>query len=200
MSLQVLVLGGSGVLGRAVLAQIHHAGVAATFTYFRNRDVADSVQAELGCQGYCTDLRDPDGVPALFVSLERDGRLPDTVIHCAGVAPVAALETISTDAWDQLHAIHGRASLQCAQEMVRCGAKGSLVLVSALDGILPVPAPAHYAASQAALWGLTQALAKEIGPKGILVNMALIGVLEGGISAALDPKLRESYGRHAALG
>lgn len=200
MSTRALVLGGSGLLGRAVLAHLCRAGISATFTCHRNRGAAASLEATLGCRGYTVDLREATAVSGLFACLERDGRLPGVVIHCAGVAPVATLESITAAAWDELQAIHGRAALQCAQEMARRGIQGSLVLVAALDGILPVPAPAHYAASQAALWGLTQALAKEIGPKGILVNLALIGALEGGISAALDPKLRESYGRHAALG
>lgn len=200
MSSRTLVLGGSGMLGRAVLKQLHRRGISATFTCHRNRGVAASLEAGLGYPAYTVDLREADAVAALFADLERDERLPSVVIHCAGVAPVAALERITAAAFDELQAIHGRAALQCAMEMVGRGIQGSLVLVAALDGIQPVPAPAHYAASQAALFGLTQALAKEIGPKGILVNLALIGALEGGISEALDPKLRESYGRHAALG
>lgn len=200
MSGKVLVLGGSGVLGKAVLAHLHRAGISASFTWFRNRNTAESLEADMGCHAYTVDLRETDAVSRLFESLDRDGNLPNHVIHCAGVAPVAPIETISAQAWDELHAIHGRTGLQCAQEMVRRGIQGSLVLVAALDGIQPVPAPAHYAASQAAMWGLTQALAKELGPKSILVNLAVIGVLEGGISEALDPQLRESYGRHAALG
>jgi NAD(P)-dependent dehydrogenase (short-subunit alcohol dehydrogenase family) len=61
-----------------------------------------------------------------------------------------------------------------------------------------VPAPAHYAASQAALWGLTQSLAKELAPN-ILVNLAVLGVLDGGISANLAPHLRSNYQRYAAM-
>ncbi len=132
--------------------------------------------------------------------MERDGRLPDVVVHCAGVAPVALIGQITAASWDAVNAVHGRAALLCAQQMERRGLRGALVLVAAIDGLQPVPAPAHYAASQAAMWGLTLALAKELGPKGILVNLAVVGVLDGGISHALDPALRDSYKRYSALG
>jgi len=199
-SKKVLVLGGSGKLGQALLRELAHADVFSTFTYHRQREQAQALSGECGFPAYEVDLLRPDAVEHLFEALAHDGVLHDAVVHCAGIAPALPLEQIDAAGWDAMHALHGRAALQCAQQMARRGLRGSLVLVAALDGLLPVPAPAHYAASQGALWGLTMALAKELGPKGILVNLAMIGVLDGGISEALTPALRESYQRYAALG
>jgi len=193
----VLVLGGSGALGGALLAELRDAGIEASFT-FHGGDAQRGAH-DAGHTAYGADLRDPHAIPALFDELARAGRLPQAVVHCAGIAPAQALADITLGDWDDVHAIHGRAALQCAQQMAARRLRGSLVLVAALDGVQPVPAPAHYAASQAALWGLTQALAKELGPGGILVNLALVGVLDGGIAAALAPDLRAAYRRHAAL-
>jgi 3-oxoacyl-[acyl-carrier protein] reductase len=197
---QVLVLGGSGALGQAVLRELARVGVVASFTWLNEQECAAALTAELGCVGYQLDLREAQAVERLFDALEQDGRLPQATIHCAGIAPACALDDISASAWDELQAIHGRAALLCAQQMARRKLRGALVLVATLDGLLPVPAPAHYAASQGALWGLTQALAKELGPQGILVNLALIGVLDGGLSADLAPRLRVTYQRYAAQG
>jgi 3-oxoacyl-[acyl-carrier protein] reductase len=192
---RVLVLGGSGALGTALLRELHAAGAQAVFTWHGQRpDDGPDFPA------YASDFTRADAIDVLFDALERDGRLPDVVVHCAGVAPIAPIGDITAASWDAVHAVHGRAALLCAQQMARRGLRGALVLVAAIDGLQPVPAPAHYAASQAALWGLTLALAKELGPKGILVNLALVGVLDGGISQALEPALRESYKKYAALG
>jgi 3-oxoacyl-[acyl-carrier protein] reductase len=196
----VLVLGGSGALGLALLHELHRAGASAVFTYHTGSTVAAAASHALGYASYAADLRQADAVPALFDALARDDRLPDVVVHCAGIAPTAQLDDIDAASWDALQAVHGRAAMLCAQQMARRGLRGALVLVAAIDGLQPVPAPAHYAASQAAMWGLTQALAKELGPRGILVNLAMIGVLDGGIAQALAPDLRESYRRYAALG
>jgi 3-oxoacyl-[acyl-carrier protein] reductase len=192
---RVLVLGGSGALGTALLRELRAAGARAIFTW-HGQQPAD----ELDFPAYASDFTQPDAIDVLFDALERDDRLPDVVVHCAGVAPVAPLGDITAASWDEVHAVHGRAALLCAQQMARRGLRGGLVLVAAIDGLQPVPAPAHYAASQAALWGLTLALAKELGPKGILVNLAVVGVLDGGISQALEPALRDSYKKYAALG
>lgn len=197
---RVLVLGGSGALGAALLRELHAAGAQAVFTWHTQEAGAAALSEELGCRGYQVDLAQPEAVGALFDALARDALLPDAVVHCAGVAPLARIGDISAAAWDAVHAVHGRAAMLCAQQMVRRGLRGALVMVAALDGLQAVPAPAHYAASQAAMWGLTLALAKELGPQGILVNLAVVGVLDGGISGALDPALRADYRRYAALG
>jgi 3-oxoacyl-[acyl-carrier protein] reductase len=197
---RVLVLGGSGALGAALLRQLHAVGAQAAFTWHRQGAAAAALSEELGYQGYAADFEQADAVALLFDALARDGLLPDVVVHCAGVAPLARVSDITAAGWDAVNAVHGRAALLCAQQMERRQLRGALVLVAALDGLQPVPAPAHYAASQAAMWGLTLALAKELGPKGILVNLAMVGVLDGGISTELEPALRESYRRYAALG
>lgn len=196
----VLVLGGSGALGQALLRELSLSGVSAYFTFLNETETAQNLQAELGFPAYQLDLRHTTAIPELFAQLEAKQRLPDAVVHCAGIAPNCPLQEISMQSWDELHAIHGRAALQVAQQMQTRKLQGSLVLVAALDGILPVPAPAHYAASQAALWGLTQALAKELGPQGVLVNLAVLGVLDSGISAQLTPQLHNNYQRYAAMG
>lgn len=197
---QVLILGGSGALGTALLKEIRKTGVPVAFTYFRNADRATALSREHDSPSYGVDLRDADAVAGLFETLTQKGQLPNVIIHCAGLAPATLLDDITATMWDELHAIHGRTALLCAQQMARRNLRGALILVAALDGVYSVPAPAHYAASQAAMWGLTQALAKELGPHGILVNLAVLGVLDGGIAQGLTPKLREAYRRHAALG
>jgi 3-oxoacyl-[acyl-carrier protein] reductase len=197
---RVLVLGGSGALGAALLRELHAAGAQAVFTWHRQEQAAKALTDELGYPGYAANFEQPDAIDALFNTLGQAWQLPDVVVHCAGVAPLARVGDITAAGWDALNAIHARAAFLCAQQMERRHLRGALVMVAALDGLHPVPAPAHYAASQAAMWGLTLALAKELGPKGILVNLAVVGVLDGGISTELDPTLRESYRRYAALG
>ncbi|MES2886922.1 MAG: SDR family oxidoreductase [Pseudomonadota bacterium] len=198
---KVFVLGGSGALGQALLWELAEAKAdVVAFTYHQQHDAALALGRTLGFTAHCVDLRQPQALPDLFRNLALKERWPDVVVHCAGVAPALALAEIDAEGWDTVHAVHGRAALQCAQLLSEREQPGALVLVAALDGLLPVPAPAHYAASQAAMWGLTMALAKELGPKGILVNLAMVGVLDAGISTELAPALRASYQRYAALG
>ncbi|MFO0759386.1 MAG: SDR family oxidoreductase [Byssovorax sp.] len=79
------------------------------------------------------------------------------------------------------------------------GAGAILVFVGALDRGQSLPLPAAFAASQGALGALAMALAKELGPAQIRSNLLVSGLLDGGISRALSPKLREDYLALSAL-
>jgi NAD(P)-dependent dehydrogenase (short-subunit alcohol dehydrogenase family) len=58
----------------------------------------------------------------------------------------------------------------------------------------------HYSAAKAALKGLTEALAKEIGRHGITVNCLAPGVLSEGVSSNLPSTKQQEYIGHCALG
>jgi 3-oxoacyl-[acyl-carrier protein] reductase len=77
---------------------------------------------------------------------------------------------------------------------------GNMVFTVTLDGLRPVPAPAHFAATQGALSGLVRALAKELGPANIRVNLVAAGVLETGVSNSLPAPLRAAYTKFSAMG
>lgn len=82
--------------------------------------------------------------------------------------------------------------------MARAG-YGSIVLVGALDRTQSLPAPVPFAASQGMLAAMTMALAKELGPSGILVNMVALGILEEGLARALSPQVRADFLSFSAL-
>jgi NAD(P)-dependent dehydrogenase (short-subunit alcohol dehydrogenase family) len=62
-----------------------------------------------------------------------------------------------------------------------------------------VPAPVHYAAAKGALAGMTAAMAKELGPHGVRVNLVAPGILEDGMSRSLPEELRTEYLKHCGL-
>ena len=90
------------------------------------------------------------------------------------------------------------AAQELAPRMAKAGG-GDIVLLGALDRTQSLPLPAAFAASQGALAALAMALAKELGPKGVLVNMLAVGPLNEGLSRGLDPKLLEDYKTYSAL-
>jgi 3-oxoacyl-[acyl-carrier protein] reductase len=76
---------------------------------------------------------------------------------------------------------------------------GHVVLVGAIDRAQSIPAPVHFAASQGALAAMVMALGKELGPRGIRVNMVALGLLEGGLSREISPALVADYKAFSAL-
>lgn len=195
-----LVLGGTGHVGREVVRELIHAGQRVVFTYRQQADVARSLEVETGAKGYATNLAEPNQIRNLFVQLEQDAQRPDILVHTAVIACRSSLVDISDALADEMYTINVRSILVSVQSFLSLlgGRGGDVVLTASQAGITKLPASAAFAATQSARLGLTHALAKELGPMGIRINLVLLGLLDGGISAEIDPARLADYQRFSA--
>jgi len=198
---RALVLGGSGYVGREVVRALAAAGARVAFTYLRGDAIADALAAETGASPFRANLAEPASIRALFDSLHADDASPDLLVHAAVLSGGGALADITDALWDDMHAVNVRSVYVAMQSFAAhlAGRPGDVVLTAALDGIAKVPTSVHFAATQSARLGMTQALAKELGPKDVRVNLVLLGALGGGISEGLDPARLADYKRYSAL-
>ncbi len=191
---RALVLGGTGAVGGAVLAALHEAGVGAEFTWRRSEERARSLSAALDATAHRVDLADVEAIRALVDRLASEGRTPDVLVHAAGV--------LSPD-WDESMAVCARSALAACRALAPHLAsrnRGDFVLVGALDRTQSLPLPVAFAAAQGALAAMAMALAKEIGPRGLRVNVLALGPLDAGLGLGLPEKVRADYVRFSALG
>jgi 3-oxoacyl-[acyl-carrier protein] reductase len=210
--MRCLVFGGSGTLGSEVCALLHQAGAEVVCTYHRNRQRAEAlVHNHPGLRAHPLDLSAAQGIDTAV----RDMLAPlgglDAFIHCAAIGverkseeplqDFPRVEEISVDEWDRVMAINTRsvflASSAVHQAMAASG--GNIVLLGSIDGLKPVPAPLHYAASKGALVAMTRALSKEFAADNIRVNLLVPGVMDGGLSRTLPVKHREEYLKYCSL-
>jgi 3-oxoacyl-[acyl-carrier protein] reductase len=192
MSRRALVLGGSGFVGSEVVKALRAAGVPTAFTWLRNE--ARAMESE---GAFRVDLRDAAALRALVVEPK-----PPVLVHAAAVSSGASLGELDDAAWDEAQAVNVRAAfmaIQAATPAMAAAGGGDIVLVGALDRAQSLPLPAHFAATQGALSAMTMALAKELGPQKIRINMIALGVLDGGISKTLSGKLVADYKSFSAL-
>jgi 3-oxoacyl-[acyl-carrier protein] reductase len=114
----------------------------------------------------------------------------------------ASLADITDDRWSKAMAVNCQSAFIACQElgpaMAEAG-EGHIVLVGALDRTQSAPSPVHFAASQGALSALAMAVAKELGPKGVRVNLVVLGLLETGLSREVGQKLVADYKGFSAL-
>ena len=199
---KALVFGGTGTVGSALLRGLAQASIPTWFTYHRSADKAGTLAAEYAQHALPVDLADPGAVRRLVRDLEQNGNLPDIFIHCAATSQPLELAEITDDDWQHVHLVNACSAFVACQELApRMAAKhgGHIVLVGAIDRTQSIPAPVHFAASQGMLSAMTMALAKELGPRGIRVNMVALGLLEGGLSRAISPQLVADYKTFSAL-
>jgi 3-oxoacyl-[acyl-carrier protein] reductase len=200
-SRRALVLGGSGYVGREVVRLLVAEGVTTAFSYRRGKDVAAALAAETGACAYETNLGEPADIRALFERLDADGFVADILVHAAVVSYHGSLADVTDDAEAEMHAVNVRSARIAAQCVsARIGDGGAdIAFLAALDGIAKISATAAFAATQSARLGLTHALAKELGPKNIRVNLVLLGALGGGIAAGIEPARLADYRCYSAM-
>lgn len=182
----VFITGGSRGIGAACVRAFVEAGRTVSFTYSARRDKAEALAAETGALALCADSADRDAVEnAVKTARESLGAI-DTVVCNAGIAQQKLFQDITDDEWLTMLNVN----LMGAVRTIRAALpdmlhrqKGSIVIVSSMWGERGASCESHYAASKAALIGLSKSLALELGPSGIRVNCVAPGVIDTDMNA-----------------
>ncbi|MFN0250149.1 MAG: SDR family oxidoreductase [Kofleriaceae bacterium] len=192
---RALVLGGTGTVGSAVLRELARRSVPAVFTYHRSEDKARMLVAELGHTAAHVDLADASATTAFLEAQEP----ADIAIHCAGVSAGLSLPEIEIATFRYTMAVNVQSAFLLCKWIAARAKKCDIVLVNGLDRAQSLPLPAHFAASQGALSALAMAVAHEVGPHDIRVNVVALGPLEAGISQGLAARRRKDFETFSAL-
>lgn len=196
---RVIVVGGSGVIGRGVIAELQSQDARIGCTFHRGAAPEGVVARQL-------DLIDTAAIAPCLDALVAELGGVDALVFAAGVTSTCeperfdALEDVSESGWDRLMAINVRGAFFAARHIATCfESGGNIVLLGSIDGIKPVPTPVPYAVSKAALRGMVLSLTKALGDQNIRVNLVAPGILDEGASRVIPDELREEYLRHAGL-
>ncbi|HRU06932.1 MAG TPA: SDR family NAD(P)-dependent oxidoreductase, partial [Candidatus Brocadiia bacterium] len=188
----VLVAGGSGAIGAAVVQACAAAGARVAFTWFSREDAAQTLRRQLpDALAVQADGRSPQSCQdAVRAAADRFGRL-DGFVHCIGVTGDSLFVRQKEEAWEDLL----RVNLLSAVSFCRAAARpmlvqrsGSIVAVTSIAASVPSTGQAAYAATKGAMESLVRALAVEFGPKGIRANAIAPGRIESPMTAALHQR------------
>ena len=148
-----------------------------------------------------TDVADESAVAALMGEVgERWGRL-DILVNNAGIAgPTAPVDEIDPADWRRTIDVDLNGTFYCTRLAVPLlrESQGSIVNISSVAGRLGYPLRTPYAAAKWAIVGLTESLAKELGPSGVRVNAILPGPVAGPRIQAVFEARAEASGETAA--
>ncbi|MFV2104374.1 SDR family NAD(P)-dependent oxidoreductase [Micromonospora sp. LOL_024] len=201
-----LVTGGSRGIGAAVARRLAEDGIDVAFTYRAAEDSAKSVAADILASGRTSlsirgDSADPAAVlGAVEQTVAEMGRL-DILVNNAGVFAGGPIEAISLDDLDRAVAVNVRGVFLATQAAVRhMGEGGRIINIgSSFANRVPTPGVSAYAMTKSAVNGLTRALARELGPRGITVNLILPGSTDTEMNPA-DSANADAQRSHIALG
>jgi len=203
-----LVTGGSRGLGRAICLALAREGAKVAFNYARRDDEAEATLAairELGGvgQAHRVSVLDKAGLATMVSEIQTQLGAIDVLVNNAGVGQVVPLALMEEEDWDRMMAVNVKGAFLTSQAVLRGMVRqkrGRILNISSLAGVKMMQAPVHYSAAKAALKGFTEALAKEVGRYGILVNCLAPGVLDEGVAENLPRERKQDYLRHCALG
>ena len=189
-----LVTGGTRGIGAAIVRGLAQRGAAVAFTYANSDSAAKELARELGASGarvlgIKADSRDPAAVRAAVDHTARElGRL-DILVNSAGVFPWGPIEDATLEEIDDTLAIHARAVFVASQAaLAHMGSGGRIISIgSCFAQRVPYGGVTLYAMSKSALIGFTKGLAREVGERGITVNIVDPGSTDTDMNPADGP-------------
>jgi 3-oxoacyl-[acyl-carrier protein] reductase len=186
-----LVTGGSRGIGAASARALANEGADVAISYVASPDKAEAVVADLKAKGvkaraYQADQASPEAVEALVKSVAKDFGHLDILVNNAAVAvgsPVDNPDTVVLARQDAIN-VHGViTAIRTASKLMGDG--GRIVTIgSGIATRASFPGLADYAATKAAVVGYTKGAARDLGPRGITVNV----LQPGSIDTDMNPK------------
>jgi NAD(P)-dependent dehydrogenase (short-subunit alcohol dehydrogenase family) len=181
--LRVMVSAGASGIGRAIAdmlighgARVHVCDIAEDF-------LADFRKAHPGHGATKADVSKEADVDALFAAAKASLGGLDALVNNAGIAgPTGGVDEIRPEDWRRTIDIDLTGQFLCARlavPMLKAAGGGAIVNMSSAAGKHGYAFRTPYSAAKFGIIGLTQSLAKELGPSNIRVNAVLPGIVEG---------------------
>jgi NAD(P)-dependent dehydrogenase (short-subunit alcohol dehydrogenase family) len=186
----VLVAGGTGALGGAVLRELLDAGRPVTATWVEERE-RERVESELGDRDGLSlvraDLMDPEAVGEAVDSVSGLGAVVNLV---GGFSSGARVHETDPEEWEKLLRLNLRPGFLLARaampRLIERGG-GAYVGVSARPALRPFAGAAAYVTSKAAVLAFVQALDADYRGDGIRANAVLPSVIDTPANRAAQP-------------
>ena len=199
---RALVTAGAGGIGRAIVEALHAAGARVHLC-----DVDEAALAEFGASlpqvsRTRADVAVEADVDRLFEEVRSALGGLDVLVNNAGIAgPTAPVEEIDPADWRRCIEVDLTGQFLCARRAVpllKAAGGGAIVNLSSAAGRLGYAFRTPYAAAKWGVIGLTQSLARELGPHNVTVNAILPGIVQGPrierVISARAEQLGVSYG------
>lgn len=192
-----IVTGSSRGIGRAIALELARQGAKVVVNYQASASAAEEVVAHIvegGGQAIAVQAdvsRAGEAERLTQAALETFGTV-DILVANAGIARDTLLMRMSEEDWDAVLDTNLKGAFFCAKAVQRVMLRkraGRIILIGSVVGLAGNVGQANYAAAKAGLIGFGRTLAKELGSRGITVNIVAPGFIQTAMTARLSEEM-----------
>ncbi len=189
-----LVTGASGGIGGAVARALHGRGAVVALSGTRVAPL-EALAAELGERVHVLpcDLSDAEAVEALPRQAAAAMGAVDVLVNNAGITRDQLFMRMSDADWEAVLSVNLTSVMRLSRGVLRGMMKarrGRIINISSIVGVTGNPGQTNYAASKAAVIGLSKSLAAEVASRGVTVNCVAPGFIATAMTDALNEEQR----------
>ena len=201
------VTGASRGIGRAIALELGRRGarVVGTATSAAGAQSISDALAAAGVQGrgVVLDVADAAAVEACLKDAETQDGTPSILVNNAGVTRDGLLMRMSAEDWQVVIETDLSAVYRTCKAVIRGMMKarrGRIINIASVVGVMGNAGQANYAAAKAGMIGFSKSLAREVGSRGITVNVVAPGFVVTDMTDALGETAREALLKQVPLG
>jgi 3-oxoacyl-[acyl-carrier protein] reductase len=198
----ILITGGTGGLGTALVERALEERATVLFTYHRDEERARQLQAK-GGHPFRVDLRQLSEIDTLRERVKKEFPRLDALVNNAGIVRDHTLQNLTEEDWDEVIQVNLRSAYYLTKRLLSLlfKMKGAKILnITSRVGEQGGFGGSNYAASKAGLVGFTKSLAQELGKKKIAVNAVSPGFMISKMSVNLPERVLEKQKQDSAFG
>ena len=201
-----LVTGASRGIGASIAQQLAEDGFIVIGTATSDEGAArisQALSAFPGCRGANLNVTDASAGEALIDAIVKEFGGLQVLVNNAGITRDQLAMRMKDDDWDAVSDTNLKAVFRMSRAVIRPMMKqryGRIISITSVVGASGNPGQANYAAAKAGVAGMTRALARELGSRGITVNCVAPGFIETDMTAALPEEQQKALLGQIPLG
>ncbi len=201
-----LVTGASRGIGQAIALELAQAGwaVIATATTQAGADrISQDLKPYSHCRGVVLNVNDRQGCDDLVTSMVAEFSGLHALVNNAGITKDMLAMRLKDEDWDEVIQTNLSAVFRLSRAAIRPMMKqrqGRIINITSVVGASGNAGQSNYAAAKAGVAGMTRALARELGSRGITVNCVAPGFIQTDMTANLTVAQQEALLAQIPLG
>jgi 3-oxoacyl-[acyl-carrier protein] reductase len=202
-----LVTGASRGIGRAIALELARRGATVVGTATSEAGAQGITQwLEQGGykgRGVVLDVAKQESVDAVLANIESHEGAPTVLVNNAGITRDNLLLRMKPQEWDEIMNTNLGSVYRLSKAVLRGMMKarrGRIVSIASVVGVMGNAGQTNYAAAKAGIIGFSKSLAREVGSRGITVNVVAPGFVATDMTANLAAEQQQQLAAQVALG